>query len=285
MAMCAASLLASLPGGAQSPLRQPVPSPRGSLASGGPPAGAAGSNGYGYTFRVRQLAVDERGRRQAEPPFVARATSIGSTVRVDLLPGTEGNTVGDWFLSQDDAQIVLLVSESARTYREVSLAELRERTAAERGLHVTVERLQQERSPARPCGWSAGWPARCVRVTRRYTARSRYWLMRDAMAVVETTDYVLAPALRGMATPFGIFLSSRADLLVRRDSLFARQERELLESLRGEGAIVRVMVTQETRSSRGVSRVVRVVEVIEAGPAAVDARRLEVPSDYRLSLR
>jgi hypothetical protein len=212
--------------------------------------------GYDYVFRISQETVDERGRARREPAFVARARHRGSLVRVDFLPGTEGsNTPGDWYLTGDGGRTMTLVDERRRAHFLLDVASVREQVGDEKGLAVRVRDLAVSVRPEGPCGAVAGWATTCVTVDRRYTVRTRYWMMRHETRVVERVRYWVSPALADLAAPWATFFGSRTDLLVRRDSGFVAREREVARAL-GPGGVLRMEVahTEATGGARAPSR-------------------------------
>jgi hypothetical protein len=256
-------------------------------ATAATPGGAATDPrvGYEYVFRITQETVDERGRSRREPAFVARARHRGGLVRVDFLPGTEGsNTPGDWYLTGDGGRTVTLVDERQRTHFLLNVAAVREEVGDGKGLAVRVHDLAAQVHHDGPCGTVAGWATTCVTVERRYTVRSRYWLMRTETRVAERVRYWVAPALADLMPPFGTFFGSRTELLVRRDSAFVAREREVARAL-GPGGVLRVEVTHTEANGRALARHTRVIEASELRRATHDDRLFEVPPGYRLVRR
>jgi hypothetical protein len=281
--------VAALPVGALPVAALPVAALRPAAASAQtavtPAAAADPRVGYDYMFRISQETVDERGRARREPAFVARARHRGSLVRVDFLPGTEGsNTPGDWYLTGDGGRTMTLVDERRRAHFLLDVATVREQVGDEKGLAVRVGDLAVSVRPEGPCGAVAGWATTCVTVDRRYTVRTRYWLMRHDTRVVERVRYWVAPALADLAAPWGTFFGSRTDLLVRRDSGFVAREREVARAL-GPGGVLRMEVAHTETTGRTSARVTRVIEASGVRRAAHDDRLFEVPPGYRLVRR
>jgi hypothetical protein len=262
---------------------------RGAVVQGASGRGAlAGPDprvGYDYVFRISQETVDERGRARREPAFVARARHRGSLVRVDFLPGTEGsNTPGDWYLTGDGGRTMTLVDERRRAHFLLDVASVREQVGDEKGLAVRVRDLAVSVRPEGPCGAVAGWATTCVTVDRRYTVRTRYWMMRHETRVVERVRYWVSPALADLAAPWATFFGSRTDLLVRRDSGFVAREREVARAL-GPGGVLRMEVAHTEATGGARARVTRVIEASGLRRAAHDDRLFEVPPGYRLVRR
>jgi hypothetical protein len=241
--------------------------------------------GFDYVFRVSQESADENGRTRREPAFVARARSRGNLVRVDFLPGSEGrNTPGDWYVTADGGRSMTFVDEQARTHHLLNIDAVRERVREEKGLEVSVVDLASDVREEGACGHLSGFPTTCATVSRRYTVRTRYWVMRVETQVEERVRYWIAPALPDFAPPFASFFGSRTDLLVRRDSGFVAREREVARAL-GPGGVLRIEVVQTETTERARVLRTRVIETSRVRRAAHDERLFEVPAGYRLVRR
>jgi hypothetical protein len=111
-------------------------------------------------------------------------------VRVDFLPGSEGrNTPGDWYLTADGGRSMTFVDERARTHHLLNIDAVRERVREEKGLEVSVADLASDVR-------QDGRVRAAVRVSdhlrhraRRYTVRTRYWVMRVETQVEERVRY------------------------------------------------------------------------------------------------
>jgi hypothetical protein len=250
-----------------------------------PGAQPAAPSGYDYILQIRQETADERGRSRREPAFVVRARSRGDVVRVDFLPGTEGsNPPGDWYLTPDGGRTMTIVDTRRRTHHLLNVAELREQVRDEKGLEVAVGDLAVSVRPEGACGEVAGWPTTCVAVERRYTVRTRFWMMRTETRVVERVRYWVAPALPDFVAPLATFFVSRTDLLVHRDSGFVARDRELRRAL-GPGGVLKVEGTYTETNGRAQARRTRTIETFRVRRATHDERLFEVPPGYRLVQR
>jgi hypothetical protein len=250
-----------------------------------PGAQPATPAGYDYVFQIRQETVDERGRSRREPAFVARARSRGNVVRVDFLPGSEGsNTPGDWYLTPDGGRSMTIVDTRRRTHHLLNVAEVREQVRDEKGLEVAVTDLAVTIRPEGPCGEVAGWPTTCVAVERRYTVRTRFWVMISETQVAERWRYWVAPALPDFAPPFATFFVSRTDLLVHRDSGFVARDREVQRAL-VRGGVLKVEGVHTETNGRAQARRTRTIETFRVRRATHDEALFEVPAGYRLVQR
>lgn len=261
------------------------------VATGGDGHAAGGRSGrvsraaeaqYDYVFTIDQRTRDQRGRVRREPALVARVRTRGALVRADFLPATEGsNRPGDWYLTRDGGRTMTLVFEPERSYQVLDVAAVRERLRDEKGLDLSVADLEVRIQPEGACGEVAGWAARCVTVERRYTVRSRYWVMRTETQVAERVRYWLAPALADLAHPFDAFFVSRTDLLVRRDSTFLARDREVRRALGGAG-LLRMEGTLTETNGRARTEITRTIETYRVRRATHDDALFDVPVGYRL---
>jgi hypothetical protein len=247
-----------------------------------PSASLAPVSGYDFTMTVTQTALRNGTAVPSEPPFVARVRTLGPVTRVDFRSGAHGrHPDGDWYLTRDLGRTRTLVNETAKRYRVMTTYGLREELAREKGLDVTVSGLEMSVAQDTSCRRIDGWETTCVIFHRRYRARTRYWLISQTTDVDETTRVWLAPALRDLNTPFGEFVGSGLELLVRRDSVYIARERDAGRAL-GAGGLVRMEVMHSETTGRSRTQLTRVIAISNVRRSPVVDVALEVPPGYRL---
>ena len=249
------------------------------------------TRGLRYTFSNRSTTTNPDGATRERVMAAGTGTILDANARVDLADAASNFVVkkGSYMLVNGESGTVTIVDPSARTYCEMSAAELGQSISAITGVATSLVKMQVSGLETRGESLGAGPAVSGVqttqyRVTQRYTMTVSVFGKKSTMTSSSRIDYFVAPSLaKDLVNPF-MDLGASTSQMVPSGSGLGEITQQLMDEQRKlfTGPIIKMLTRTESVDEKGRTTVsTGTNEITSLERAEVDPSVFEIPEGFK----
>ncbi len=252
---------------------------------------ARSENGLRYSFANTSSTTTADGKTRERVIAAGTGTVLGSNARIDLADAASNFVLkkGSYMLLKGESGTITIVDPSARTYSEMSAAELGQSIAAIAGAATSLVRMQvsgvETRGETVGAGPAvSGFPTTQYRISQRYTLTVSVFGKKSTMTSQSTIDYFVASSLtEELVSPFTDLGAAAGQMVPSGGGLgelaqqVASEQRKLFT-----GPALRILTRTTSADEKGRESVsTGVNEITRIERAAVDPSAFEIPAGFK----
>jgi len=247
--------------------------------------------GLRYSFMNRSTTTTPDGAMRVRVMAAGTGSVLGSNARVDLTDAASNFVVkkGSYMLVKGESGTITIVEPPARTYYELSAAELGQSIAAITGAASSLVRMQVSGLETRGESLGAGPAISGVqtthyRITQRYTLSVSVFGKKSTMTSSSTIDYFVAPSLaKDLVYPF-MDLGTSAGQMVPSGTGLGEITQQVMDEQRKlfTGPAIKMLTRTESVDEKGRTSVSMATnEITGIERAEVDPAIFDIPAGFK----